>query len=186
MKIKKCNAVLGLLSVLCLLLHVSYSAFCYLTMYYNPVLKEAFIAPLMLLTLLHAVLGMMNVFMLSDGTRLTQYPKRNIKTILQRGSAALIFPFLILHLDTFSMMKSSAESGKTAVIILLMLVQILFYAAVLLHIAVSVSRALITLGLLQSVQTQKRIDKVCLILAAVLLAAAAFCVIKGQAVIFLR
>ena len=67
-----------------------------------------------------------------------------------------------------------------------MLVQILFYAAVLLHIAVSVSRALITLGLLQSVQTQKRIDKVCLIFAAVLLAAAAFCVIKGQAVMFLR
>lgn len=186
MKLKKTNAILGLLSTLCLLLHVCYSAFAYLTFYYNPLLKYVFSLPFIVLTCLHAVCGMLSVFLLSDGTRLTQYPRQNRQTLLQRVSAAAIFPLLILHLDTFSLMQSCAEKGQTLLILLLMLVQVLFYAVVLLHIAVSVTKGFITLGLLSSDVTRKRMDTVIYVLSAILLAAASFSVIKGEAAMFIH
>ena len=105
MKLKKANAVLALLAILIMLMHVGYSVFAYLTMYYNPFLSKLFAWSFMVIACLHAVCGMLAVFLQSDGTRLDQYPKKNLRTILQRVSAALIFPLLILHINTFALMK---------------------------------------------------------------------------------
>ena len=70
MKLKKINAALGLLSILFMLLHIGYSVFCYLTFYYNPVLKMVFAIPFMVLVCLHAVCGMLTVFTMKDGSRM--------------------------------------------------------------------------------------------------------------------
>ena len=37
------------------------------------------------------------------------YPKLNMRTVLQRISAALIFPLLIVHLKTFDLLKSASK-----------------------------------------------------------------------------
>ena len=58
MKLKKCNAVLSLLTFMAMLLHMGYAAYTYLTFYYNPALTKAFSLPLMVLTCLHGVTGM--------------------------------------------------------------------------------------------------------------------------------
>ena len=87
-KIRKINAVLGLLSAVTLIVHVGYTVNAYLFIYYNPVLKLWTAFPFMVVTCLHALCGMLIVFTQADGTRLDLYPKENLRTIIQRVSAA--------------------------------------------------------------------------------------------------
>lgn len=179
-KLKKINAVLGLVTALLMLVHILYSAYCYLTFYYNPDLKLLTALPFIVLCCLHAILGMAAVFTQSDGTRMDLYPKQNLATVLQRLSAALIFPLLLLHLNTFAWLKSAAAGGRWILFALTIAAQVLFYAVVILHVAVSLSRSLITLGCLASRERQKALNRVVYILALLLFLAAAFAVVKGQ------
>ena len=185
MKLKKINAALGLLSIVAMLLHIGYTVFAYLAFYYNPALKLLTAVPFMVLVCLHAVCGMLAVFLQADGTRLDLYPKQNLCTILQRASAALILPLLILHINTYGLLQSSAEAGQWLWFALLMLSQPLFYGVALTHVAVSVTRGLITLGLLTSADKQKRIDMIVYILCALAFAVSTFVVLRTELAMFL-
>lgn len=185
MKLKKLNAALGLLSIVAMLLHIGYTVFAYLAFYYNPTLKALTAVPFMVLVCLHAVCGMLTVFLQADGTCLDLYPKQNLRTILQRASAALMLPLLILHINTYGMLRSSAEAGQWLWFALLMLSQPLFYGTVLTHVAVSVTSGLITLGLLTSRDRQKRIDTVIYVLCALAFAFTTFVVLRTELAMFL-
>ena len=185
MPLKKINAALGLLSIAAMLVHIGYTVFAYLAFYYNPTLKLLTAVPFMVLACLHAVCGMLTVFLQSDGTRLELYPRQNARTILQRVSAALMLPLLILHINTFGLLRSSAEAGQWIWFALLMLSQPLFYGTVLTHIAVSVTRGLITLGWLSSSEKQKVIDRVVYILCALAFAVSTFVVVRTELAMFL-
>ncbi len=186
MRLKKINAVLSLMTILAILIHIGYTVFAYLTFYYNPGLKQLTSLPFMVLACLHGICGMTAVFVQADGTRLDLYPKQNLGTIIQRVSAALIFPLLLLHLNTFSLLSSCAEGGKWFCFTLLILSQPLFYGTVLAHIAVSLSRALITLGWLSSREKQKMIDRIVYAACAIAFAAAVYSVVKGQLAMFVH
>ena len=162
-----------------MLVHIGYTVFAYLAFYYNPTLKLLTAIPFMVLVCLHAVCGMLTVFRQADGTRLDLYPKQNLRTILQRASAALILPLLILHINTYGLLASTAEAEQWLWFALLMLSQPLFYGVALTHVAVSVTRGLITLGLLSSSDRQKRIDRVIYVLGALAFAVATFVVLQS-------
>ena len=185
MAIKKLNAVLSLITILLLLAHIGYTSYSYLTMYYNPELRKFFIFPFMIAVMIHAVLGMLSVFLNSDGTALSSYPKLNRHTVLQRVTAALILPLVFLHTQTFNLMKENAEAGNKWVIWLLIIAEVLLFAAALAHAALSLSRALITFGLLKSRDRQIKIDRVCLIISGLILVFASYAVIKGQMTMFM-
>lgn len=185
-KLKKLNAVLGLLAIALLISHAGYSAVCYAFMIYNPGVTKIFAGLLMLTVCLHAVLGMSLVFLHSDGTDLTVYKGYNKSTIAQRISAALIFPLLLLHVRTFSIMQSAAEAGAKAPIVLMILIEILFFGTVFTHVATSFSRALITLGLLTSPEKQRRIDKALRIICALMFAICVIVIVRTQLVMFMR
>ena len=185
MKLKKLNAALGLLSIAAMLVHIGYTVFAYLTFYYNESLKILTAIPFMVLACLHAVCGMLTVFLQADGTRLDLYPKQNLRTILQRVSAALMLPLLILHIKTFALLESTAQAGQWVWFTLLMISQPLFYGVALTHIAVSVTRGLITLGLLSSREKQKRIDIVVYILCAAAFVIATYVVLHTELAMFL-
>lgn len=186
MKLKKINAVLSLMTTAAMLLHIGYSVFAYLTMYYNPGMKLWMSVPFMVLVCLHAVCGMSSVFLHADGTRLDLYPKQNRETVIQRLSVTLIFPLLYLHLNMYALLHFCAENGKWFFFGLLLFGQTLFYGVVLTHTAVSLSRALITLGLLSSMEKKKRIDRIVYIVCAVIFAVSACSVIKGQLSMFVK
>ena len=186
MKLKKCSAVLSLLTFLMLLLHMGYSAYAYLTFFYNPALTKAFSVPLIVLTCLHGAAGMCAVFLQSDGTRADLYPKKNVRTIIQRITAALIFPLLILHINTFGLLQTTSSEGQYLLFALLIAAQVLFYIVLTAHAAVSFGKALITLGALRSAKAHKAIDAVIGCLCGALLAVTAFAVIKGQLAMFLQ
>ena len=183
--IKKINAVLSLLTVSALFIHIGYTVFSYLTFFYNPTLKIITALPFMILTCVHAVLGMCSVFLLNDGTRLDIYGKQNVRTMIQRISAALIFPLLFIHLKTFALLKTSSESGRWFLFVLVIVVQVLFFAVVLLHTSVSFSKALITLGFLKNTKTLRGVDKAVFIVCALTFLVASFAVVRGQSIMFL-
>ena len=144
MKLKRLNAALALLSIVAMILHIGYNIFSYLTMYYNPAMKLLTAMPFIVITCIHAVLGMCLVFLLGDGTRLDLYPAQNRQTVIQRISAALIFPLLIIHLKTFEFLKTFSAGNNWAAFVLVILIQILFYGVVISHAAVSFPKALVT------------------------------------------
>ena len=185
MTLKKTNAALGLLSILFMILHMGYSIFSYLTFYYNPLLKMVFAIPFMVLVCLHAVCGMLTVMIQKDGSRMDLYPKQNVRTILQRVSAALIFPLLILHINTFSLMQLSAQRGIRAGVLLLILAELLFFATVVTHVSVSLTKGLITLGFLSSIETMRTLEKIVYVCGAIFYCAAVYAVVKGQVFMFL-
>ena len=186
MKLKTINAIVSLLTVLFLLLHVGFTGFCYLTMYYNPFLKKVFTLPFMMMVLAHAVLGMLSVFLLSDGTALIEYPKLNWKTTMQRVSAALIFPLLFLHIKSYDIYSFSAKSGNYILFFLVLIGNILFYLVLVMHVSVSISKALITLGLLSSKPAQERIDRIAIILGIIIMVCVTVVIVRGLVIMFLK
>ena len=184
MKIKKINAVLALFSIFAMILHIGYNVFSYLTMYYNLSLKLLTAVPFIVITCIHAVLGMCSVFLLEDGTRIDIYSGQNKKTVVQRISAALIFPLLIIHLKTFDLLKNLAETKNQTVFVLVILIQIMFYAVVISHAAVSFSRALITLGILRSREKLKIVEKISFLAAGALFIVAVYAVIRRELFMF--
>lgn len=184
MKLKQANAILGLLTILAMVLHVGYSIYTYVAFYYNPVLTKVFSIPFLVLVCLHGVLGMCIVFFQGDAPTGDLYLRQNRRTVLQRVSAALLFPLLILHMNTFSLLEGAA--GTSPVLVwLLLLAEVLFFGAVFTHIATSFSNALVTLGLLSSPKARTALDRGVWVLCAILFFGALFSVGKGQLAMFL-
>ncbi len=184
-KLKKANAVLALLSTMALIVHISYNIFSYLTMYYNHAMKLLTALPFIVLTCIHAVLAMCLVFLLGDGTRLDLYPMQNRQTIIQRISAALIFPLLIIHLKTFEFLKAISEGKNWIAFALVILVQVMFYAVSIAHATVSFPKALVTLGMLDSRKGLKVIERISFVVGAALFITSAYAIIRGEIAIFI-
>ena len=184
MKLKKMNAILSLATLASLLVHLIYSVYAYLKFYYNPVLTKTFSLIVMVLTCLHAVLGMGIVFLSGDGSRLSDYPKQNIRTILQRVSAALIFPLLFLHIKTFDLLRGFAEKGAWLPFYLMIFAEVCFFGTIILHVAVSITRAFITLGWLQNKKTMDILDRVIWGICSVVFLVSVVVIIRTQLTMF--
>jgi hypothetical protein len=63
---------------------------------------------------------------------------------------------------------------------LLLFVQILYYAVVFSHVAVSFSKAFITLGLLSSNDTRRKIDRIVIIFCILMFIAASYVITVGK------
>jgi len=106
---------------------------------------------------LHAFLSIIILFFSHDGARIGHYRKKNIKTILQRASAIVIVLMLHMHLNAFSFIMSgtpldaSAKSG-------LIITELIYFGALLTHLAVSFSKSLISMGIIRNDRTEKIID----------------------------
>jgi hypothetical protein len=125
------------------------------------------------------------VFLKSEGSSIDIYPRQNRETMLQRVSAALIFPMLLLHIRAFSLLSAGAEMHLTAAVILILLVEVLFYGTVFTHVAVSFSRALITLGLLASDAAKQKADKAAYVFCAFAFAVCVFAITRVRIGMFL-
>ena len=178
MKLKKSNAALGLLSILILLIHAGYQIVAYIMFLYNPMVTKLLAWAAVAVISMHAVLGMSIVMFANDGSSITQYPRRNLGTILQRSSAIGIMIMLILHVKAYDILKSGTPGLVAAEFI-----QLLFFSCVFTHIATSFSNAFVTLGLLENMDTKKKIDHVIWFICAVIWLAAV--IVVGRTYIIL-
>lgn len=183
MKIKKANAILGLLTIPLMLAHIGYLSYCYLTMSL-PAAKNPLSYPLMAVCGLHAMFGMSALFFRADGTQTKQYARLNRKTILQRLTAILTIPLLVLHINTWRLLESASGNGQWFLFGLLLFAEALFFAVVLTHVAVSWTNALVTMGWLTSMDKKKKMDIAGYIVLALVFAAAVYAVLPAQIAMF--
>ena len=180
---KKINAVLGLVLTTVFLIHIIYEIFAFLTFYYNPATTKAIAYSTMCIAILHILFSAFIIFISHDKGMGMKYLRLNIRTLLQRISAIAIAVIMVLHINTFSILKESSAKNMflfAAVIIL----QVLFYAVVLFHISVSLSNALITLGILSSDRFRKRLDVIVSTVCILLFIAASVIVVRTQLIMF--
>jgi hypothetical protein len=96
----------------------------------------------MVLVVVHAIISILLGFLGHKGAekrKCKEYPKLNVSTMIQRISGVLMLILLVLHIVG----ASNYYQPK----ILHAVLHPLFFAIVLAHVAVSVSKAMITLGI---------------------------------------
>ena len=165
MKLKRCNAVMGLLTIVLLLAHGGFEMVAFIRFLYNPVATKVFGLLILCALICHMITGMSIMMFSRDGTETGKYSRLNRGTIVQRASAIGILVFLFGHLNAFDLMNSHV--GGAFSLIAAIILQALFFGCVFLHVGTSFSKALITLGILESLETKKRIDRVVWILLAI-------------------
>lgn len=181
---KKINAVLGISIIVIFLVHIIYEIVAYLTFYYNPAVTKIIAYTALGAVALHILMSIYIVAFAHDKGKGMKYPALNARTLIQRITAVLMTVLVIFHMNTFKLLSMNAKTNMPA-FVLVLAVQIIFYASVLLHVAVSAGNALITLGLVTSGKTRKKIDIVVWIICAVLFAAASVIIVKTQVAMFL-
>ena len=162
MKLKKANAMLGLLAILILLAHAGYQVVAYILFIYNPLVTKLLAWATVAVVSLHAVIGMSMVMFVHDGASISAYQGLNMRTILQRASAIGIMVTLVLHIKAFDILKSGTPG-----LIAAELIQLLFFSCVFTHIGTSFSNAFVTLGFLGDIDRKKKIDRVTYVICAV-------------------
>ncbi len=160
----KANGYISLLVVLTLFTHTIYELITYSMMFYNPIATKTFGYVLGAMVVIHGTLSMINVYGRADSKRI-RYKKLNIKTFLQRASAFLIIVTLPIHIMAFGILQSSAFG---VVYVLTEIANALFLVAVYVHVAISFSKALITIGVLEDERKCIIIDRVLIVICTVL------------------
>lgn len=181
--IKKINAFLGLSIITLFLIHIIYEIYAYLTFYYNPVLTKVIAYAVLGIAGLHALLSIFIVFFMHDRGNGMRYPALNVRTLLQRISAFAALALIIVHMNTFSLLKKTAEASRPLFFTVLA-VQAVFYANVLLHIGLSTGNALITIGVITNTKTRKIFDITVWIICAILFISALVIVTRTQLAMF--
>ena len=161
---KKINAWLGLGSAVVLAAHVCYQIVAYLTFYYNEFVTAMLGHILSVLAILHVLCSISLLIFSHDKGMGIKYGALNIRIILQRVTALLMLVLIGIHVNTFHHLADA--------LIPLLIVQILFFACVFIHIGASVTNALITRGVIDSMEARKKIDIVVFIICTVLFIAA--------------
>ena len=172
---------MGLALIALILCHVIYQTVSYILFYYNPLVGKVTGFVLTGLIVIHIALGIYLVAKKTDSKKI-DYPKMNIRTILQRASALLLLILFPVH--TCAGGWITGHVGGFGFFVFISVLQVLFWAAFYIHITTSFSNALITLGIITSMKTKKKIDVFVGTVLFIALVFAAFTVIKTQFILF--
>ena len=140
---RKINAVVSLLTTVMLLMHAIVLSVCMLTGCSIPQSAGMIAWILLGLVLTHALISIdlaLSAHAETETRKGKSYPKMNVSTIIQRASGILMVPAAALHI-------AGATGTMAPPPAVHMIVPPLFFAIVLAHIAVSTSKAFITLGI---------------------------------------
>ena len=154
MLFKKTNAYLSIIITVLLAVHAGYESTAYFMMYFNPLLSKITGYLIAGTVTVHALISVICLFVLHDSKSVT-YVKLNIRTVIQRICALLMAVLLPVHIFAFGLLSGSIGGYGY---VLTEAAQILFYAAVYMHIAVSFEKSLITLGRLEKETTRQRLN----------------------------
>ena len=164
MKLKKFNAVVGLLIVLSLCGHAGTMGYSLWTGWYNYPVCKMLAKITVFLAATHVVVTLIEFFFFHDGSGF-QYKKYNRATILQRVTAITMLVLLHVHIKAYAHVVTGAVL-TTAQTAFFCMTELLFFASALTHAAVSVSKAVTTLGLASSPRTIAVIDRIGYVIGA--------------------
>lgn len=182
MGLKKANANLTLFLVTVLIVHVFYEVWAFLNMYHNAAISGAFGGMVLLAALIHGGISFKMVFRDHDSHGKVEYGRLNARTVVQRATATGMGIFLPLHCVT--MMLIMNKKGGVPVLILLLVSEVLFWLFVAVHVTLSFSNALITLGVLADMKKRKKVDITAGIICALTTALSSYVIIMTQLALF--
>ena len=142
MNLRKINAVISILIVLLFLDHSIFYAVVMLSRYRIPGTITVLPRLMLLLTAMHAILSIAMAVLAHKGTgkqKYNTYGKLNVLTMIQRFSGILMILLLIVHL--------AGANTHFQPQLLHAVLHPIFFAVVLIHLAISGSKAFITLGI---------------------------------------
>jgi len=180
MILKKGNAVIALLLITACLTHVV-AELVFVISKGKGVSTDSidFLAGIvMTLAMTHVLVSILIITVFHDNKVKILYPRSNVRTILQRVSGVLMLFFLFLHMHTSARLIAHADAG-TGYKLLNYMIMVFFFAMVFLHISVSFSGALVTLGVVESMQKKRMIDRIVWVIAGLFFLASAAIVIYG-------
>ena len=164
MKLKKFNAAIGLLIVLSLCGHAGTMGYSLWTGWYSYVVCKMLARITVSLACIHVLVTLAEFFFFHDGSGF-QYRNFNRSTIFQRISAIAMILLLHIHMKAYAHVVTGAVL-TTGQKVFFCVEELLFFASVLTHAAISVSKGVITLGLVSSPGAIAVIDKICYVLGA--------------------
>ncbi|MCR4837937.1 MAG: hypothetical protein K5897_03235 [Eubacterium sp.] len=132
----------------------------------------------MSLAMPHVLITILIVIFSHEKKIVIRYPGANVRIILQRVSGVFMLVFLFLHMKTSDRLSSHADCG-TGYCLLNYIIMAFFFAMVFLHISVSFSGALVTLGAVESMKKKRMIDRIVWVISGSLFLASAVIVIYG-------
>ena len=166
--IKKWNAVCSWMLTLFLLGHMLTMSIPMLTggQDYSDcqILAEGIVATV----LIHVVLCIVSYYPRRGILNFHRYRKSNWRLITQRISGIVILILLYPHMRVFHLIISGASFSGGAKFLVLV-TEILFAGAAFLHLSVSFSRSMLTLGLLKNDRMEKLVDYVTWIICGLLM-----------------
>lgn len=166
--IKKWNAVCSWMLTLFLLGHMLTMSIPMLTggQDYSDcqILAEGFVATV----LIHVVLCIVSYYPRRGILNFHRYRKANWRLITQRISGIVILILLYPHMRVLHLIISGASFSGGAKFLVLV-TEILFAGAAFLHLSVSFSRSMLTLGLLKNDRMEKLVDYVTWIICGLLM-----------------
>lgn len=154
---KKFNTICSWIIIGFLLGHLGTMCYSMLTGWYDVSICKGLAHQTAAAVAIHVMLSLILVFFFHDGADFSKYKKQNRRVILQRTSGLVIIALLHLHTKAFGfivtgMALSSAEKC------FLLITELLFFGAIFVHLGVSFSRSLISMGMIRSDAVQKRVD----------------------------
>lgn len=118
--------------------------------------------------LIHVVLCIVSYYPRRGILNFHRYRKANWRLITQRISGIVILILLYPHMRVLHLIISGASSSGGAKFLVLV-TEILFAGAAFLHLSVSFSRSMLTLGLLKNDRMEKLVDYVTWIICGLLM-----------------
>ena len=165
---KKVNACITWVLTLLFFSHLLVMSYSLSTGWYDYTICKTLARATGIVISIHALLSIIIVFFLHDGVKIGYHAKRNTKTIIQRTTAIIILLFVHLHVKAFGFIVQGT-SLSVANKIFILVTEIIFFGANFLHLTVSFSKSLITMGLLRSDEREKLINKIVLVINVVLM-----------------
>lgn len=166
---KKINAVLGWLAMIVLLAHLGTMTYSFLTGWYDLGICKTLARVTAAIVCGHAVVSLVIVMILHDRKGLGGYPRLNARTYVQRVSAIAILVLLVAHVHSYGFIASDQPLDVFAKAFVV-LTELLFFAAISAHLAVSFPKSLVTWGLIRQDRTEARLNRASAIVCALLFA----------------
>ena len=170
MTLKKINAAVALAVILSALCHISVMTYSLWTGWYNYKICKTLPRITMTFLLVHILLSIIIFFFCHDRADV-KYKRLNMGTAVQRITAIIMMIFLHFHMNAYAHV-AAGESLSAGMTVFRIVTELIFFAAVLSHIAVSFSKAFITLGIAPSENAVRNISRASYIICAAFMLAA--------------
>lgn len=168
MLLKKINTICTWIIIGFLLGHLGTMSYSMLTGWYDYSVCKRLAHGTAAVVAIHVMISLILVFFYHDGADFSKYKKQNRRILLQRASGLIIIALVHLHTKAFGFIVTGMPLSVADKSFLL-ITEFLFFGSIFVHLGISFSRSLISMGMIRSDTVQKRVDCLLGILCVLLL-----------------